>query len=174
MRERMLAGPRYARDAGLRPTMILWQQGEAEAGNPPQPANGLVWQAVFESIVKSLSDNGVGAPIYVANSTGLQERAPNAIIRAAQSAVVNHRDVLGGPDPNVTPLRRMQGRLSFSTAMRWMRPHNYGWRQSLRRAGRRLDQRRADRAVASRPRMTSTACGSEPTILSGSAGWSCR
>ena len=94
---RMMAGLNYARDAELEPTMILWQQGESEAINPPQPANGLAWSATFASIAKSIRDNKFSAPIYVAKST-VCGNAPNAVIRSAQSSVVNDRDILAGPD----------------------------------------------------------------------------
>jgi hypothetical protein len=104
MHQRMIAGIQYAQDAGLRPMMILWQQGEAEAGNPPQPANGLVWQAVFQSIAKSIRDQHVDAPIYVANSTVCRNE-PNEVIRSAQKLVVNNHDILPGPDTDVIPLK---------------------------------------------------------------------
>ena len=94
---RMIAGLHYARDAGLEPTIILWQQGEFEAVNPPQPANGPAWRAMFASIAKSIRDNDISAPIYVAKST-VCGSAPNAVIRSAQGSVVNDRDILAGPD----------------------------------------------------------------------------
>jgi hypothetical protein len=100
MHPRTMAGLRYARDAGLEPTMILWQQGESEAANPPQPANGSAWSTTFASIAKSIRDNEFRAPIYVAKST-VCGTAPNAPIRSAQESVVNGRDILAGPDTDL-------------------------------------------------------------------------
>jgi len=97
---RMIGGLRCAQDAGLEPTMILWQQGESEAIDPPQPANGLAWSAMFTSMAKSIRDNAINAPIYVAKST-VCRGAPNAQIRSAQDSVVNDRDILAGPDTDV-------------------------------------------------------------------------
>jgi hypothetical protein len=97
---RMMSGLHFARDAGLEPTMILWQQGESEAVSPPQPADGTAWSATFASMAKSIRDSDISAPIYVAKSTVCRSE-PNVPIRSAQSSVVNDRDILAGPDTDV-------------------------------------------------------------------------
>ncbi len=94
---RLIDGLRAARAAGLEPTMILWEQGEAEAGNPPQPPDGAAWVSAFRATVVAIRETGVAAPIFVAKST-VCRNVGSDIIRSAQAAVVNGEDVLAGPD----------------------------------------------------------------------------
>jgi hypothetical protein len=97
LHERIMKGLDLAVAAGLTPDFILWQQGAAESNSPPQPPNGLTWQSSFKAIAASIRDAGISAPIYVAQST-ICRKTPNSIIRAAQAAVVNGKDILAGPD----------------------------------------------------------------------------
>ena len=90
-------------EAGLSPTMILWQQGEAEAGNLPQPPNGKAWADLFNAMVISIRDIHVIAPIYDARST-ICRNDGSTIIRNAQADVVNNFDVLPGPDTDMISL----------------------------------------------------------------------
>lgn len=97
MNGRLISGLQRAVAAGLRPDKILWQQGEAEAGNQPQPPNGKAWADLFNATVISIRDIQIIAPIYVARSTICRNEG-SAIIRNAQVDVVNNFDVRPGPD----------------------------------------------------------------------------
>jgi hypothetical protein len=103
MNKRLIGGLQRALKAGLSPTMILWQQGEAEAGNQPQPPNGKAWADLFNAMVISIRDIHVIAPIYVARST-ICRNDGSTIIRNAQADVVNNFDVLPGPDTDMISL----------------------------------------------------------------------
>jgi Carbohydrate esterase, sialic acid-specific acetylesterase len=109
MSTRLIGGLQRALTAGLSPTMILWQQGEAEAGNQPQPPNGKAWADLFNAMVISIRDIQVIAPIYVARST-ICRNDGSTIIRNAQADVVNNFDVLSGPDTDmISPSDRWDG-----------------------------------------------------------------
>jgi hypothetical protein len=97
MHLRLIDGLEAVRMAGLMPDMILWEQGEAEAGNPPQPPSRQKWIDDFVAMARSIRTGGVLAPIYVARST-ICRNAGSEVIRSAQAAVVNGVDVLTGPD----------------------------------------------------------------------------
>jgi Carbohydrate esterase, sialic acid-specific acetylesterase len=103
MNPRLTSGLQRSVAAGLIPNMILWEQGEAEAGNPPQPPNGKAWADLFNAMVISIRDIQVISPIYVARST-ICRNDGSTIIRSAQADVVNNFDVLAGPDTDTIPL----------------------------------------------------------------------
>jgi hypothetical protein len=83
MHLRLIEGLHDAVAAGLTPTVLLWEQGEAEAGNPPQPPNEQAWIMHFRSMVASIRANDIEAPIYVAHST-ICRNAGSPIIRATR------------------------------------------------------------------------------------------
>ena len=81
--------------AGLAPTLVLWQQGEADARAGTPPAS---YQQGMRSVAGRLQAAGIAAPLVLAQST-LCRNEPSAPLRAAivQLASTDSRFRLG-PD----------------------------------------------------------------------------
>jgi hypothetical protein len=80
---------------------VLWQQGEAEANHTQMSA--LVYRRHFHEIVDDLRNNGVFAPVFVAQATkcdaGAHPYENRPAIREAQSTLPDpSRGVFAGPD----------------------------------------------------------------------------
>ncbi|MBI3368174.1 MAG: hypothetical protein HY021_06955 [Burkholderiales bacterium] len=94
------------------PTLILWQQGEADAMlNTPSAS----YFTGLQALDRQLTEAGVRAPVVMARSTVCRS-APNAAIADAQNRAISDRFV-GGPDTDalVDPALRRDG-CHFSTA----------------------------------------------------------
>lgn len=90
--------------AGIRPTHVLWHQGESDvaADTPPEE-----YVARFQSLVTALADLGVDAPVFPAQATHcyftdemqVASRASAERIRKAQASLPERLDnVWAGPD----------------------------------------------------------------------------
>jgi hypothetical protein len=98
MHRRLLQAFKTLRRAGLRPTHILWQQGEAEANHPSGANDVQAWTACFEKVTDVIRAAEPDAPIYVARAT-ICHGGPSEAIRSAQISVVDpKRGVFAGPD----------------------------------------------------------------------------
>ena len=81
---------------GYRVTQVLWVQGEADyaIGTPPQ-----VYTDDFQSLLDTLTDGGVTAPVFIAIATRCVGKwKPDNPIAAAQRALVDDRRVFLGAD----------------------------------------------------------------------------
>ncbi|MBS0523884.1 MAG: hypothetical protein JSS04_09625 [Proteobacteria bacterium] len=81
---------------GYRVTQLLWVQGEADyaIGTPPE-----VYIEAFHSLLGTLSDAGVAAPVFIAIATRcVSSWEPDNPIAAAQRALVDNRRVFLGVD----------------------------------------------------------------------------
>ena len=95
---------------GYRVTQVLWVQGEADYAIGTAPA---VYTEAFHSLLDTLSEAGVAAPVFLAIATRCVSswKADNPIA-AAQRALVDNRRVLLGADTDAlvgTAERRPDG-----------------------------------------------------------------
>jgi hypothetical protein len=95
---RILALIRRLYDAGLKPTHILWHQGEANSGEGD--ANGRQYRKNLLEVVNTFRHYGIEAPFYVALATRCESPKPNAEnIRAGQrGTVAPNLHIYAGPD----------------------------------------------------------------------------
>ena len=84
--------------AGLQPTHLLWQQGEADA---VRGTDSLTYRISFLNMVRSVHTHGVSAPIYVAVATYCYGRRSSEV-QQAQRELVNVRNrIYPGPDTDI-------------------------------------------------------------------------
>jgi hypothetical protein len=85
------------REARLRPTAVLWAQGEADA---IPGADGRRYREKLRQVIDTFRTGGMDAPFHVAVSTFCNVTSDgNAVIRAAQRAVVAPAEgIFAGPD----------------------------------------------------------------------------
>lgn len=84
--------------AGLRPDLVLWQQGEADALAKTTEDN---YRVRFSSLVAHLRKQGVSAPIVVALSTRCRNSYGEPIRRALQAEASVVPGVVVGPNTDV-------------------------------------------------------------------------
>lgn len=93
--------------AGLRPDLVLWQQGEADALQGTRSAD---YVARFEQLRGRLRAGGVDAPILVARSTLCRDGNGEQVRHAVDLLIGRHADVLPGPDTDtLVGLDRLRG-----------------------------------------------------------------
>lgn len=94
-------------------THLIWQQGEAEGALGED--GGTLWTRSFASMLSSIRNRGVTAPIYVPQCT-VCRGARNEGVRAAQRAVVDpDKGVRSGPDTDVIGVDQRWDGCHFST-----------------------------------------------------------
>jgi hypothetical protein len=85
----------------LRPTLVLWQQGEWDA-RYLATSEKLAYAQSLRSFLNSLRARGVRAPVFVATATRTAANAPDVLIREQQHLVVNpEASVYPGPDTDL-------------------------------------------------------------------------
>jgi hypothetical protein len=127
---------------GLRPTFILWHQGEGNSGFPTAlnskssltpdlaRATTLSWMRNLFHIVAALRERGVGAPIFVAKATICGHPEPGADIRRAQASVVDPAwKIFPGPDTDAIAHDLRPDRCHFSHKGNLV--HAQKWYESL-------------------------------------------
>lgn len=98
LRSHLLSTLQELQTQGLPVTHIFWHQGEADA---KAATPGARYQNDFRQLVAFLREQGLSAPIYVAQASICRNQA-NVEIRAAQHAVLNPAlGILPGPDTDV-------------------------------------------------------------------------
>jgi hypothetical protein len=140
---RFLAAIDLLERTGLRPTFILWHQGEGNSGAPTAldlsssltpdlaRATTLSWMRNLFHIVAALRDRGVTAPIFVAKATVCGHPKPSAHIRQAQASVVDPAwRILPGPDTDMIGQALRSDGCHFSHEGNLM--HAQKWYESLR------------------------------------------
>lgn len=82
---------------GIKPTHVLWAQGESDAGSETSRRE---WRDGFRAMVAGMRELGIDAPVFVARSTYCHQVRPNsAAILEAQLEVVDPAiGILAGPD----------------------------------------------------------------------------
>jgi len=93
------------RRVGLAPSLVLWQQGEADAaaGNGTQAyAEGLA------ALAATLTEAGSDAPILLARSTACRSSANEAIRAAIEAAPIDNPRMRLGPDTDLLQGSRMR------------------------------------------------------------------
>lgn len=105
---RFIAAINQLNQAGLRPTFVLWHQGEAnsdwlvrhpDTSRTLKDAARLSYMRNFLSIVVGLRGLGVTAPIFPAVATQCRSTKTSAEIRSAQQAVIDPAwGIFQGPD----------------------------------------------------------------------------
>jgi hypothetical protein len=114
MHRRLATAVDRLRKAGLTVTAALWQQGEAEGGQPHPDA--AAYRAHLQAMVQDLRTRGMMAPIYVAQTTVCRDE-PNEAIRAAQRALVDPAaGIKPGPDTDVIGLDERWDHCHFAVA----------------------------------------------------------
>jgi hypothetical protein len=89
---RLLVAIERARQAGLKITHFLWQQGEADI----VISNGALYHHMFEDMFISLRQHGMAAPIFVAETSYCGLR--NDEVTSAQAGLVSaQRGIYAGP-----------------------------------------------------------------------------
>jgi len=99
------------RRVGLAPSLVLWQQGEADAaaGNGTQDyAEGLA------ALAATLSEAGSDAPILLARSTACRAPANPAIRAAIEAAPLDNPRMRLGPDTDLLGSRMRADGCHFS------------------------------------------------------------
>lgn len=93
----------YLDNAGLKPTHVLWHQGESNhvafstGGITPQQ-NADNYTANFGLLVNYLRSKGVAAPVYPAMAT-ICQNAPDTVLQNAQRNLTNpSRQIFNGPN----------------------------------------------------------------------------
>jgi hypothetical protein len=98
MHPRLIEALKMLRRARIRPTHILWQQGEAEGNRPCNESDVTSWIENFAKITDIIRARGIKAPIYVAQCT-ICHGSPCQSIRRAQAAVNRpEHGIFAGPD----------------------------------------------------------------------------
>jgi hypothetical protein len=83
------------RNVGLPPTLVLWQQGEADAG---AGSGGQAYAEGLAALASALSAAGTEAPILLARSTICRSAANEPIRAAIESAPLDNPRLRLGPD----------------------------------------------------------------------------
>ena len=83
------------RAASLRPSLVLWQHGEADARQGTSTEDYI---AGFEAVRATLQAGGVAAPVLMARSTLCRRGDGRAVRAAVEQLAARHADVRLGPD----------------------------------------------------------------------------
>lgn len=83
------------RSAGLCPSRVLWQHGEADTR---QGTSAQDYMAGFEIVRAAMRSAGVDAPVLMARSTVCRRGDGRAVKEAVEQLAARHADVWPGPD----------------------------------------------------------------------------
>jgi hypothetical protein len=86
------------RAAGLRPSRVLWQHGEADTR---QGTSTQDYMAGFEAVLATLRSGGVDAPVLMARSTVCRRGDGRAVKEAVAQLAAHHADLWPGPDTDL-------------------------------------------------------------------------
>ncbi|MEM7098537.1 MAG: sialate O-acetylesterase [Pseudomonadota bacterium] len=124
-------------DAAIEPTHVLWHQGESDALAETSTQD---YFSMFEELVDTLRQAGIGAPVYPAVATHCamtlfgadqEVRAGAQAVRQAQQELVAIEGVLAGPDTD-----KIQGLLfrhdNCHFNAKGMQAHASAWLEALR------------------------------------------
>lgn len=96
LHDRIIRAIKSTRKSRLDITHLLWHQGETDAliGTSSQQ-----YQSYFRQMLASIRNHGITAPIFVSLASRCGETMPDAMIRGAQSELVDvTQNILPGPD----------------------------------------------------------------------------
>ena len=93
------------RALGAQPTLILWQQGEADA---KRGTSEMDYLASLQALDRNLTAFGVGAPVLLARSTSCRSRPDERIRRALDQAIALNSRFGQGPDTDALPEQTMR------------------------------------------------------------------
>ena len=96
LHKRILQAAKQLSDVNLRPTHLLWHQGESDAslGTPPED-----YQAMFRKMIQSIRSKEIDAPIYISIATRCKSlRGDSGLQQAQRELVAPSAGILAGPD----------------------------------------------------------------------------